>query len=254
MGEIEMAQIGGHDLRSGFGGSFVGEMAVTAEDPLLEAPGTARAFPQHLYVMVGLQHQHVCGARPFDDQFGHVAEVGDEPDVASGGVNQKPDRILRVVRDGKCVHEQVGDFEARAGFKQVAVEFGLELKFKRFLGGMVAVNRDVQLLRDAGQAINVVAVLVGDENGGEIFRRAPEAGEALADLARAEPGVHEHASLGSLNVGAIAPGTTAENGEFDGHRRTLIARKFCGKYFIPIRLASTLAPPEAEECIISLLP
>ena len=44
MGEIEMAQIGRHDLRGGFGGGFVGEMAVAAEDALLEAPGAARAF------------------------------------------------------------------------------------------------------------------------------------------------------------------------------------------------------------------
>ena len=143
-------------------------------------------FLQHLHVVIGFQHQHIRGADAFEHQFGHVAKVGDEPDVAGGGVNQKSDRVLRVVRDGERVHEQVGDFKARAGFKQVAVEFGLQLKFKRLLGGAVAINRDVQFLRDAGQAVNVVAVFVGDENGGEIFRRAPDAGEALADLARAE--------------------------------------------------------------------
>ena len=77
----------------------------------------------------------------------------------------------------------------------------------------------------------MVAVFVGDENGGEIFRRAPDAGEALADLARAEPGVHEHARLGGFDIGAIAGGTTAENGELDGHTRTLTACQFGGKFF-----------------------
>ena len=41
MGEVKMPQSGGHDLRSGFGGGFVGEMAVAAENALLEAPRPA---------------------------------------------------------------------------------------------------------------------------------------------------------------------------------------------------------------------
>ena len=231
VGEIEMAQIGGHDLRGGFRGGFIGEMTVAAEDALFQTPGAAWTVLKHLHIVIGLQYQHIRGTRAFDHQFGHVAEVGDEPDVAGRGVNQKPDRVLGVVRNGEGVHQQVGDFEARAGFKQVAVEFSLELKFKRLLGGTIAVNRDVQLSRDAGQAVNVVAVFVGDEDGGEIFRRAPEAGQALADLARAEPGVHEHAGFVGFDISAIAGGTAAEDGEFDGHRWTLIAWNRGGKFF-----------------------
>jgi hypothetical protein len=39
----------------------------------------------------------------------------------------------------------------------------------------------------------------------------------LPDLALAEPGTHEHASLIGFEMGATAAGTAAENGEFDGH-------------------------------------
>ena len=46
--EVKMLQLGGHDLRGGFGGGFVGQMAVAAEDALLEAPRTARTILQHL--------------------------------------------------------------------------------------------------------------------------------------------------------------------------------------------------------------
>ena len=59
-------------------------------------------------------------------------------------------------------------------------------------------------LRDSGQAVNVVVVFVRDENGGEIFRRATDSGEALADLTRAEPGVHEHAGFSGFEIGAVA--------------------------------------------------
>jgi len=231
MGEVKVAKVCGHNLRSGFGGGLVGKMAVPAQNTLFQAPGTARTFPQHLHVMIRFQDQHICGAGSLDHQFGRVPKVGGEADVAGRGTNQKSDRVLRIVRDGKRVYNQIPNLEAGAGFKQITNEFGLQLKFKRFLRGAVAVNRDVQLLRDAGEAVNMVAVLMGDEDGGQVLRRAPDAGEALADLAWAEPGVHEHAGFSGLQIGAVAAGTTAENREFNSHSWTLIARKRGGKFF-----------------------
>ena len=50
----------------------------------------------------------------------------------------------------------------------------------------------------------MVAVFVGDQDGGEIFRRATDGGEALADLQRGKPGVHKDAGFCGLDVGAIA--------------------------------------------------
>jgi hypothetical protein len=60
-------------------------------------------------------------------------------------------------------------------------------------------------------------VFVGDQNSGEIFRRASDAGETRADLARGKPGVHEDAGFGRLDVGTIAGRAATEDGEFDGH-------------------------------------
>src|SRR5258708_24516450 len=112
------------------------------------------------------------------------------------------------------------------------VELGFEAEFKRVLRGAVAINRDVQFRCDANEAGDVVAVFMGDQDGGEIFGCAAQGGEALADLARGKPGVHEDAGLGGLKVGAVAAGTAAEDGEIDGHRRTLVARTESGKFFL----------------------
>ena len=103
--EVKMAQIGGHDLRDGFGGGFVREMAVVAKNSLLEAPRTARAILKHLHVVIGFEHEDVRGARAFNDQFCRMAEIGDEPDVAGGGVQQITDGILGIVRNGEGVHQ-----------------------------------------------------------------------------------------------------------------------------------------------------
>jgi hypothetical protein len=160
-----------------------------------------------------------------------VAEISDESDIAVGGVKQKTDGVLRVVRNGESVYEQIGDFKTGAGVKEPAVEMSFEDTLKFIFGGAVAVNRDVQLGGDASESLNVVGVLMGDENGGEVFRRAPNAGEALPNLAWAEPGVHEDAGFGGFDIGAISAGTAAENGEFDGHKWTLVAERSGGKFF-----------------------
>ncbi len=135
------------------------------------------------------------------------------------------------MRDGKGVHQQVADFKARAGLEQPAIEFRFELEFKRLLRVAVAINRDVQFGGDAGEALNVVAVLMRDQDGGEVFRHPADFLEAFADLARAEPGVHEHAGFSGFEVGAIAAGTAAENGEFNSHEWTLTAGRLTGKFF-----------------------
>ena len=77
---------------------------------------------------------------------------------------------------------------------------------------------------------------MGDKNGGEIFRGAADTCEALANLQRRKPGVYEDADLGGLDIGAIAAGAAAEDGEFDGHGvtyrpKSLRANFFGHKYF-----------------------
>lgn len=82
----------------------------------------------------------------------------------------------------------------------------------------------------------MVSVFVREQNGGEIFRRAANTGKAQADLARRKAGVHEDARLGGLDVGAIAGGTAAEDGKFDGHDRKLVLRRRLGKFFPTVSL------------------
>ena len=105
-------------------------MAVPAEDALLERPRAARAILQHLHVVVGFEDEDVRGADAVEHEPGGVAEVGGEADVAARGAQQKSDRILGVVRDGKGFDEDVGDLEARAGGEEVAVEVEPDWKKK----------------------------------------------------------------------------------------------------------------------------
>ena len=58
------------------------------------------------------------------------------------------------------------------------------------------------------ETLHMVGVFVGDENGSELFRSAPDSGQAFANLSKAEAGINEQARVIGLKIGAIA-GRTA---------------------------------------------
>lgn len=231
VGQVEVAQFGGHDLGGGFGGGDVGQMAVTAEDTLLEAPGTAGTVLQHLHVVIGFEHKDVGGADTVEHQFGDVAEVGGETEIAGGSANEIADGILGIVRDGKGFDGDIGEFKGVASVEDVPVDPGMpdirgfegEIGFLApfllegpdggVLGGAIAIDGDVKFVGDTEQTADMVGMFVGDKDGGKIFRGTANGGEALADLARREAGIHENTGAIGFDIGAIAGGTAAENGE-----------------------------------------
>lgn len=180
VGEVEVAQFGGHDLGSGFGGGDIGEMAVTTEDALLEAPGAARAVLQHLHVVIGFEHEDVGRTDAIEDKLGDMAEVGGEAEIAGGSTDEVADGVLGIVRDGKGFDGDIGEFKGVAGVEDVPVDLGMpdirgfegEIGFFApflfegpdggVLGGAIAIDGNVKFVGDAEQAANVVGMLVRD--------------------------------------------------------------------------------------------
>src|ERR1039458_5289639 len=99
MAEIQMPQVGGHDLLGGVRGSVVREMAVPSKNTLLQTPGTAGTILQHLNVMIRLQNQRMGWANPFEHQPRGMAKVRQETDVPEIGAEQEANRVLGVVRE-----------------------------------------------------------------------------------------------------------------------------------------------------------
>ena len=213
--EIQMTQVGGNNLLGSVGGVGVGKMPVPAKDALLQFPRAARAVLKHLHVVIGFENEDVCVADALDDEFRHVAEVGDDANVARDGAKKKSDRVLRVVRNGKSVHCHVANLKTRTGGEDAGIEFCFERVFGGFERGAVAVNRNFQFRGDAVESLDMVGMFVRDQNAGQTFRRAPDARKPLADLARAQPSVNEDARFGSFEQGAIARRTAGENRKLD---------------------------------------
>lgn len=185
--QVEMAQVGRHNLLGGIGGAFIGEMAVPAQDALLEAPGTMRAILKHFDVMIGFQQQDVRAAHPFKHQFRGMAEVRQHSNVTGPRLYQESYGIVGVMRHRKSLHDQVAEFEAVARREKPANEFGLELALERVLRRAIAINGDLELLGQSDQPLDVVVMLVRDQHTGQVFRRAANRCEALPNLFQREP-------------------------------------------------------------------
>ena len=203
--------------------------------------------------MVGFEHEDVRGADALQHQLGDMAEVRGKADGAGRGAEDEAHRVLRIVRNGKSFDAHIADLETRAGLEQPPVNFRFE-QFRavhaverRFLfripfrlerpdgavlGAAVAVNRDVKFIGQPEDARDVIRVLVGYQNGGKIFRRLADGGKALPDLQRREPGIHEDAGFGGLDIGAITGRTAAENGELDGHGYEVRGAGWNGQMFL----------------------
>ena len=180
-----------------------------------------RALLQHPYVMVGLEHEHVCGPGAFANEARDVTKVGGEADIAAAGAEHESNWILGIVRHGKGFDGDVADVEAAAADEQAEVHIGTERALDLIHRRAIAVDRDVQLFRNPNQPGDMIAVLVGDENGRQVFRCASDACEAKSNLAWTEPGIHQDARLVGFDVRSVTGGTATENREFDSHAETL---------------------------------
>ena len=154
------------------------------------------------------------------------------------GSHEKSDRIRGVVRDGKSVDGHVANGEGIAGDEKMGVDLNLQLGFDGFAGQAIAINGHLQFCGQAGQAGDVVGMLVGDENAVNAFRGAGDGGEALANLASAETGVNQKAGFRRFQIGAIASRTAAQNCQLNRHGQTLEGAAAAGNLFLNLRIPS----------------
>ena len=115
----------------------------------------------------------------------------------------------------------VADLDRGARLEEAIIEPCVEAERDGVAGEPVAVDRHFELRAQGSESLDMIRVLVCDENAGEAFRRAAEAGEALTDLATAEAGINQQPHVGGFEIGAIAARTAAEDGETNRHEATL---------------------------------
>ena len=213
MAEVEVFHGVGDDFGGDLGGSVVGEMAVPGEDALLDGPGALDVVLEEAEVVVGLEDEGARGADALDDKLGGVAEVGEEADIAEGVVEHEADGVVGVMRNGEAVDLKVAEGDGGARFEELPLGEAGHLGVEELGGEAVAIDGNGVAFGEDGEAADVVAVLVGEEDGLDVGDGATDGGEAEFDLFSAEAGIDEDARVLGLEVGAVAAAATSEDGE-----------------------------------------
>jgi hypothetical protein len=216
--EINVAQISGDEIFEDGGGGFVAEVAVTAHDALFDTPGPFKVVLEQFHVVIGFENQNVGPANALDDEFGGMAEIGEEADLAALGAEHEAHRIIGIVGHGKGFHTNFTDFEDSTGAEETKLKLRLELHFDRFLRQAVTINRDGKFGAERAEAVRMIGVLVSQKDARETFRRASDLGEAFANLAGAETGVDEQTGVARFEIGAITVGAAAQDRELNCHK------------------------------------
>jgi len=180
-----------------FADSVVREMASAGEDTLLDYP-RIRTNLEHVEIVIGFEDEAIGLAEMDSYVIRQVAQIGADGNFAAVGAKSESDGVGSVVRNGEGVHVNVADGEALAGLDGLdAAEALAEGVGKDTLegvhGGFGDVERCFPEAEDLRQAIAVIGVLVGDENGVEAIDVALDGGEAGKGFALSKAGVNEDA-------------------------------------------------------------
>jgi hypothetical protein len=207
VGEDEMADAGIEALWVGekFADRVVGEVAGAGEDALFDDPGI-RADLEHVEIVIGFEDEAIGLAEMDSDVIRQVAEIGADGDLGAVGAEGESDGVGGVVRDGKRVHVDVADGETLAGLNglysaETLAEGVRQNALEGFQGGLGDVERGFPEAEDLGEAVAVVGVFVGDEDGVETVDIAPDGGEAGESFALSKAGVNEDAGAFGFEQG-----------------------------------------------------
>ena len=121
--------------------------------------------------------------------------------------HHEADGIDRVVRNREALDAHVADVEDGTGLELLDLRRGAFLPFAPVDGGrgeLGEIDGNLQRAGKHGKAGDMVAVLVGNDDGAERFRRDADGLEAGKSLALAEAGINENPRVFATDVGAIA--------------------------------------------------
>lgn len=198
LAEVGEDEVGGRGIELGgevAGHGVVGEVAETTHDALLEGPGIA-AIAEHFEIVVGFEHGAIGGIQLLFDVFRKVAEVGDQDDAHALSAEREGDGIGGIMGNGEGRNFDIADLEGVPGGESLDTLHplligGRPLPLESIAGGGGEEDGGSDGFGEAGQASDVVAVLVSDQDGIKRAGRAAGGGQAAQQLAAAESGIHE---------------------------------------------------------------
>lgn len=197
------------------GDLFIGQVAVLGGDALFDGPGAFGIVGEEEVVVVGFDEERVEVAEFGGHAAGDVAGVGEHAEGGVVGVEDESDWVDGVVLDGEGIDVEVFDGERLAWVE--GFPLGVGDGFADHVGGGVGgEDRDGEGFQEGAEAIDVVAVFVGEEDGVDGFRGDADLVEAELELAGGEAGINEDADVVAIDHCGIAATAATEHCEPHG--------------------------------------
>jgi len=196
VGEDEITRAGVETVGIGeeFANGMIREMPGAGQNALLNDPRVGPDL-EHVQIVIGLEDHAISFAQMNLDHFGEIAEIGADGDFGAPGAEREANGIGSIVRNGEGVDVDIADREMLAGFDGFdCFETLLERFGKNALEGVHSGLGYEQWRRfpdaqDLREAVAVIGVLVGDEDGVELIDFPSNGGQAGQGFAFAKTGV-----------------------------------------------------------------
>ena len=194
---------------------MVAQMACAAHDAVLQYLRVLTA-PEHLFVVVGLEHEVVR----LEDVMLHAlsghSHVGHDGERLVAVADAESYVLRRVMGDGERGDAEAGQFELRVllydmclvrvdrlGYMEVAVD-----AFVYEFGGIYG---DVVILADLTCRFDVIGMVVGDDNSLDVTETQPVFLHVALHSANTDTRIDEDCSFAVAEIVAIAATTTSES-------------------------------------------
>jgi len=152
-------------------------------------------------------------------QLGKIAEVGDDGDFGAAEAESEADRIGGVVRNREGRDFDIADFEFDSRTDVFHALGSLRGRVRKHLfdfamRGLGEVGGAIPVAGQLGEAVAMIGVLVGDEDGVDVRGAgAAEGLEAANHFLAAESSVHEESGAARFEQGGIARAAGGQNGD-----------------------------------------
>ena len=182
--------------------------------------------------MVALQHQQLRSQQPLPGLLRYVPRVGEKPHAAIAGGDVAGAALPGIVAGGEQLHLHIRPAEGLVEPCGAQQSIHPRRPVRQLARGAWRADDGGGVFFDIGsQALDVVAVLVGDEHGGQVLRRQGQSAQSLADTAAGDAHIDQHAGLPADGQGGVAGGAAGE-GAKGGHGRAASGRGADGELLL----------------------